>query len=152
MGICVFDPDLDPVVEICEWTGTTCVLPPMAQYTTESGFGGETVTVSTTDEHYHVNWHTNEFSLDDQKTYRIRVSVAGTDLGHADVDAVSTGKELKNVDTNEYIALKDGRTLPIKFRIEEGAAIVTDVNVTLPSGYDPADLQIASSPEPIPQL
>ena len=34
---------------------------------------------------------------------------------------VNSGKDLKNVDTNEYIALKDGRTLPIKFRIEEGA-------------------------------
>lgn len=32
---------------------------------------------------------------------------------------VSNGKELKNVDTGEYIPLKDGRTLPIKFRIEE---------------------------------
>ncbi|MBM4184497.1 MAG: hypothetical protein FJ207_09745 [Gemmatimonadetes bacterium] len=33
---------------------------------------------------------------------------------------VNSGRELKNVITNEYIPLLDGRTLPIKFRPEQG--------------------------------
>jgi hypothetical protein len=117
----VFDPSLNPVVEICEWTGNACVLPAVGQFTMISGTGGETVKLSLADEYYLVNWHTKYFALDDQKTYRIRVLLSGTEIGHADVDVVNTGRDLKKVDTNKYIPLKNGRTLPIKFRIEEGA-------------------------------
>lgn len=116
-----FDGSLDPVVQICEWDGSACVLPLVAEFTTTTGSGGETVRVDAGGEHYIVNWHTDEFGLDPAETYRIVTSVDGQVLGHADVDVVSNGSQLRNVDTDEYIALKDGRTLPIKFRIEEGA-------------------------------
>lgn len=76
------------------------------------------------DDHFIVNWHTDQFGFDDTKTYRIRVLVVGTELGYADVDVVNSGKELKNVVTEESKPLVDGRTLPIKFRIEEGAVFV----------------------------
>ena len=71
-----------------------------------------------TDEYYIVNWHTDEFDLNATATYRISVLVEGTELGLADVDVVNSGKDLKNVITGAFIPLKDGRTLPIKFRIE----------------------------------
>ena len=125
----VFDGSLAPEVEICELT--LCGTSTIATFTTTTGPGSETVRVNTVDEYYIVNWHTDEFGLDDTKTYRIIVSVGTQELGHADVDVVSSGKELKNVDTGEFIALKDGRTLPIKFRIEEGAVLVC---VAPPSG------------------
>lgn len=118
-----FDGSLEPTVDICEWTGEACVLPLLAQFTT-TGPGSETVQVVPTEELYTVNWHTNQFSLDPAKSYRIRVVVAGAELGHADVDVVASGRELKNVNTGEYIPLEDGRTLPIKFRIEQGAVFV----------------------------
>jgi len=64
--------------------------------------------------------------------------VGGVELGFADIDPVSTGKELKNVQTGEYIGLVDGRTLPIKFRIENGAlcdaAACGAATVNLPEG------------------
>lgn len=116
-----FDGSLDPLVQICEWDGSACVLPLVAEFTTTTGPGSGTVRVEPADEHYIVNWHTDEFELDPAATYRIMASVDGQELGHADVDVVSNGSQLRNVDTNEYIALKDGRTLPVKFRIEEGA-------------------------------
>jgi hypothetical protein len=119
-----FDGSLDPVVHICEWDGAACVLPLVAEFTTTTGPGSETIRVEPGDEHYIVNWHTDEFALDPNATYRIVTSVDGQELGHADVDVVSSGNQLRNVDTAEYIALKDGRTLPIKFRIEEGAVSV----------------------------
>jgi alpha-tubulin suppressor-like RCC1 family protein len=97
-------------------------VPLLAEYTTADGPGSETVRLVAVDEHYIVNWHTNEFDLDEATTYRIRVLVDGTELGYADIDAVSSGRELKSVNTDQYIPLKDGRTLPIKFRIEVGAA------------------------------
>lgn len=71
--------------------------------------------------HYHQNWHTDQYDLDPDVTYRISVLVDGTELGFADMDIASSGKELKNIDTGEFVALKDGRTLPIMFRIEDGA-------------------------------
>ncbi|HEX6371294.1 MAG TPA: Ig-like domain-containing protein [Longimicrobium sp.] len=114
-----FDGGLQPRVEICELAAGVCVTT-IAQYTTTSGTGGQTVQVGTSS--YQVNWHTNQFNLDPAKTYRISVYVGSFQLGFADVDVVATGKELKNVDTQQYIPLQDDRTLPIKFRIETGIA------------------------------
>ena len=75
---------------------------------------------------YQTNWNTDECmsgpcTLDVNKTYRLRVLIGAYELGHADLDVVDTGKELKNVQTGEYIGLVNGRTLPIRFRIEQGA-------------------------------
>jgi len=73
---------------------------------------------------YKVNWNTGQPAIDPNKFYRIQVfGGAGQDtpLGFADVDPVNNGNQLKNVNTGEYIGLVDGRTLPIRFRIERGA-------------------------------
>lgn len=110
------------IVEICQWTGSACILPALARFTTSSGPGSETIRMES--EHYIVNWHTDQFALATEDTYRIRVQVAGTDLGHADVQPVATGKELKNIDSSEAVGLVDGRTLPIRFRIEKEAVFV----------------------------
>jgi hypothetical protein len=104
-------------VDICELTATlpaSCVAGPPVTH-----FGSADIQVS--DEQYHVNWHTDDSNLDVNKTYRIEVLVGSTLLGFADVDPVSTGKQLKNVQTDDFIGLVDGRTLPIKFRIENKA-------------------------------
>src|SRR5712692_2186955 len=115
-----FNPLLSPVVRVCTWNGSACGAT-VAEFTTTSGLGSETIRVNTTDQHYIVNWHTDLSNLDPSLTYRILVSVGSKQLGFADVDVVSTGKQLRNVNTNEFIGLVDGRTLPIKFRIETGA-------------------------------
>lgn len=121
----VFDGALSPTVEICELDASACAAVQPAGfplvYDMTSGPDGETVVVSVADQHYKVNWHTDVAPLDDAEFYRINVTVDGRLLGFADVDVVNSGKDLKNVDTDQFIALKDGRTLPIKFRIEEGA-------------------------------
>ena len=101
-----FDATVDPVVEVLE-AGVA-----IATWTE--------ITASASDEHYRVNWHTNELTLDDELDYRIVVTVDGVELGYADVDVVNSGKDLKDL-AGDYVALIDGRTLPIKFRIEEGA-------------------------------
>jgi hypothetical protein len=118
---------LKPAVEICELGAAAadgsrqCIAgPPLKR------FDPSVVTVSLTDQSYQVNWHTDESALDPAKYYRIRVLVGTSLLGFADVDPVSNGSQLKNVQTNEYIGLVDGRTLPIKFRIETGALCAVD--------------------------
>jgi hypothetical protein len=134
----VFDPSLSPVVEICEWTSVDCVLPLVVRFTT-SGQGSERVRVDTEDEHYIVNWHTKRFALNPAKIYRIRVLVDDLELGHAEVDVVGSGRELRDVDQDQYVPLLNGRTLPIKFRIEAGAIPpVTEWIQLLPTGTLPA--------------
>src|SRR3989475_1550365 len=71
---------------------------------------------------YQVNWDTKSPSLVLTKEYRIRVLLGTHELGHADVDPIATSAGLKNAQTGEFIGLVDGRSLPIKFRIENGAA------------------------------
>lgn len=113
-----FNAALGPTVEVCTWLGTACGAV-VASFTTTSGLGSETIQVGV--DQYAVNWHTDLSNLNPDLTYRIRVLVGSTQLGFADVDVVSTGRELRNVNTQEFIGLQDGRTLPIKFRIENGA-------------------------------
>ena len=120
----LFDASLAPTVEICVWNGTGCVLPLIANFSTTTGPGSETVRLNTTDQGYIVNWHTDQFSLDLTEIYRIRVRAGGTELGHADLQLFNSAKAAKNVSTGEMISLVDGKTLPIKFRIERGAVAV----------------------------
>jgi Tol biopolymer transport system component/uncharacterized protein YcbK (DUF882 family) len=123
-----FDGSLAPVVQICEWLGTACATPLLAEFTATSGPGSETVRLVLADQLYLVNWHTDQFAVSAGKMYRIRVLVAGTELGHADVTVVGSSKEVKNVETGQLVPLVDGRTLPIKFRIEDGAVFVVGAN------------------------
>ncbi|HEX6909570.1 MAG TPA: Ig-like domain-containing protein, partial [Longimicrobium sp.] len=121
-----FDGGLQPTVEICEFNGPTC--------TTIATFNA---TVNLASQSYQANWHTGQYNLDPAKTYRISVYVGSFRLGFADVDVVATGKELKNVDTQQFIPLQDDRTLPIKFRIETGIAaqvVVTPDSASIPVG------------------
>jgi len=113
----VFDANQPAAVEVCEWTGSDCVLPAITDFSVGAG----TVSVSVEDEHYLALWHAGDFALDLTKFYRISVFVGPQELGYADVQPVANGGGLKNIETGVTIGLVDNRTLPIKFRIEEGA-------------------------------
>jgi len=148
-----FDPSLTPVVEICEWTGSECVLPLLADYSMTTGLGSETVRLVESDQHYLVNWHAGDFDLGTNTTYRIIVRASGALLGFADLDIVSNQADFKNVDTGELIPLKDGRTLVIKFRIEEGAVFVVGPGggqVTAHDGSVALDIPEGALPGPNP--
>jgi hypothetical protein len=110
-----FDGSKSPVVRICDLAN--CAAPWIAEFTMGAG-----VTVGA--EHYQVDWHTGDYSVSPGPTYRIAVTVSGTELGFADIEFGENGKEARNLMTDETIGLTDGRTLPIKFRIEEGAVFV----------------------------
>jgi len=83
-------------------------------------FEGAAIRVDHTSGTYQVNWHTGADALRTDRIYRIRVLVPGRELGFVDVQVASTGKGLRNLDTSSYVGLVDGRTLPIKFRIDAG--------------------------------
>lgn len=127
-----FDPALEPVVEVCEWDAVCGTV--VARFTMATGTGSNLIRVDAEAQHYLVNWDTKTCesgacTLNPTGTYRLRVLVATVELGYADVDVVANGSQLKNVQTDEYIGLVNGRTLPVKFRIEEGA-----INVLPPTG------------------
>lgn len=73
-------------------------------------------------EHYQLNWQVPTSS--ESQTYRVSIMVGTEELGYADVFASSSSAELKTA-ANDVVALKDGRTLPIKFVIENFALCET---------------------------
>ena len=121
----VFKPGLSPVVKIEELAPGVRGI--MATFTTTSGTFGATVKDDGVD-HYQVNWDTKLYGLDPKLTYRIHVWLENFELGFADVDVVESGSELKSVQTGEYIPLLDGRTLPIKFRIQPESLLCVGVS------------------------
>jgi hypothetical protein len=106
----VFSRQLSPVVTI------TNLCPGGGLVRTFSG-----ADVSVSNAAYHVNWHTAQDNLDPACTYRVTVTVGTKLMGFADVDVVSSGRELKNVNTNEFIPLLDDRTLALQFFIGVGS-------------------------------
>ena len=115
-----FDPGLSPVVEICE---TTACDELHASFDMD-GDGSERVRVDEEDEHYIVNWNTNSSGAVAGEIYRIRVSVAGSVLAHADVHVVRNGRDANQYRSAGEIAVVANQTLPIKFHIEQGTVSV----------------------------
>lgn len=118
----VFDPTLRPRVEICQWSTTdqACATDgPVFTYTTTSGPGGEVVTVD--DDHYRVHFDTELPGIEPEMVFRARVFIVNLELGSVDLELGATGQDVRSINSGENIGLMDGRTLPLQFRIEEGA-------------------------------
>lgn len=60
-------------------------------------------------------------------------------LGYADFQVGETGREAKNLTTGDMIGLVDGRTLPVKFRIDKGAYAYALKDAAATAAGDPAD-------------
>ena len=108
-----FNPRLVPVVEICRALEAPCA-------TGHSFATLGPVTVQDTMQ-YHVNWNTRLLNVPAGTSVRIIVRIGTAHiLGFADVDVVSSAGA-RNGPPNANLQLVDGQTLPIKFRIEQGA-------------------------------
>ena len=108
-----FNPQLKPVVEICSALELPCaaghMLSTLAPVTVDAA------------EQYHVNWGTGALNVPAGTSVRAIVRVGTSHiLGFADVDVVANGA-VKSTETSGNFQLVKGRTLPIKFRIEQGA-------------------------------
>src|SRR6266545_1998827 len=137
-----FDADittLNPQIAICDITdgpdndcggvGGTSAVGVFTTATTPA------ITVDLTTPQYQVNWNTRGAGFVADHTYRVHVTAGASgarrELGFADV-LLTTGKA-KNVGTGDLIVLKDGRPLPIHFRIEGGIAGSVSVSAATPS-------------------
>lgn len=108
-----FDASQHPVVTIAPVSPAGAA--PIATYTMTSGPGSETIRVDPTAQQYVVNWHTDAFTLEPGAIYRVSVLLGGDVAGFIDVDVLASQGQIKNVVTQEYAPLVDGKTLPIKF-------------------------------------
>src|SRR5438034_4271355 len=121
-----FNARLSPVVEVCPLTGDPSSGAPVDCLTSGGTpvlvFGPAPMALDATNERYTRDCDTKSPTrLEPTKFYRILVRGAprGTPLGFLDVDPIDQG--LKNVRTGEVVPFQNGRTLPIKVRIEDGA-------------------------------
>ena len=126
----VTDPGQSPDVLVCEWAGGSCRLL-VAFFTPQGGTAAQSVRYDAAGQLYIVNWQTDQCwqptggtaacTLDPAKTYRLRILVGASELGHADLRIYASNQDAKNLQTGDLIPLVNGRTLPVKFRIEQGA-------------------------------
>ena len=123
--------DSQPVnVVVCAWnTAASQCGDVVAAFSRVSGTGSEVVRYDAAEQRYLVNWHTDRCltgpcTLDPATTYRIRVLSGVLELGFVDIKVAATGGQAKRLDNGDYISLVNGRTLPVAFRVEQGAVSV----------------------------
>ena len=137
-----FNPDLAPVVEICQLSGNggTCLTTPapIVFRTNIPGQFGELITVSTIAEQYQVGWNTSSYKLPNHTFWRItaRTEVGGgTVFGFIDVWIAKAANELKNTPAGN-VGVLNTSNVPIKFRIERGA-LCNDPATCIESSFGP---------------
>ncbi len=117
-----FNPNLKPTVTICALDAANETAAATASCKSTLGAYALSVTVVAQDDQYHYNW---DVPTSNDVFYRITVRVGTTMLGSADVETSASPSALKNVDASKFVAVKDGSTLPVKFRIERYALCST---------------------------
>jgi len=127
-----------PVVKVCEWSGTTC-LTRIAEFSMTGATAAQVIRYDAQNQLYIVNWPTGRCvsgpcTLDPTKTYRLRVLIGVAELGHADLKVVQTSAGLKTIDPTQYIGVLQGSTVPVKFRIEQGAVLLAQPGTPTPVG------------------
>jgi hypothetical protein len=126
-----FDAALLPRVEVCELSGSACA-GTVATFLS-GGSGPDAVKLDAAAQSYKVNFQTSRYSLDPSRTYRISVFVGAVRLGYADLKVVKSGGDQKGIDPEQYAVVKNGSTLSIAFRIENGIAGAVAVSPALDS-------------------
>lgn len=128
------DAAVSPTVDVCPLTnGALPCGAPVVQFSLSAGTDGQTISYDAGSGSYQVNWHTDvcvsgPCTLSLTTIYRLRVFVGSVELGHTDIQPIANGSEAKDVNSGLDVALVDGRTLPVHFRIEQG--IVGSVTVS----------------------
>lgn len=119
-----FNPNLAPVIKVCEHPKTT----PSDLRNFDCNPYKEIATISGTNvrvfpqlQFYLAVWKTRDYDLHPDKVYRVQVFVGSKRLGFADVTIVTSLREAKNAITGDIVPLAEDWSLPIPFRIENGA-------------------------------
>ncbi|MDT8341138.1 MAG: hypothetical protein RQ751_06465 [Longimicrobiales bacterium] len=112
-----FNPYLRPTVQVCLLMGGDCGPEPFVIWT----FGPGDIKVG--EFAYQVNWDTDVHvpaeGLDHTEDYRIRVLLAGEELGHLDVDPQDPNGTSPSLDREGFHTFRLGENLPVKFWISQ---------------------------------
>lgn len=140
-----FDPSFLPYLEVqvCEWSGSACSKTIVTF--TATGQGSSRLRIATDSEQYDVEWHTRGADLQASYTYRIRVLLRDFELGHADLQVASDGREATSLESGQVFPLRGSSTIPIDFRIEkglQGAQVIGTQGGTITSSQGTATLRI----------
>jgi carboxypeptidase family protein len=121
-----FNPNLAPVIKVCRHSKTSpndlrnpafdCI-----NDTPIATISGSGVRVFPQLQFYLAVWKTRDYDLHPDKVYRIQVFVGSKRLGFADVTIVTSTREAKNAITGDIVPFAEDWSLPIPFRIENGA-------------------------------
>lgn len=116
----VFNPDISPTVEVCRTTAQDALghcSSLLARFDRAQQQSGQKLEVSLTGQHYVLGWRARDYVVPENTPFRVVVLVGDIQLGYFDM--VKIANSFRNADTNEVIS-RNG-TVPIKFRIEDGA-------------------------------
>ncbi len=133
-----FNPNVLPSVDICQlsaYPGGHCEA-------TVRTFTYHDISVLLDQEMYKVNWQTGDDALDPAHVYRIIVRVGGDTLGYRDVQPVDGPTSSSGA--SDVYRFNNGSTIPIKFRIENGALCDTGaLECTVAAVFDSAGGTVA---------
>lgn len=115
-----FDPSRAVHVTVCPLgnpAASTCVGPAVTVSPVEVDVNGH---------QYMVNWQTDDTAFPSDSYYRVAVidNASGAEWGHVDVFLGATGQGFHRIDQSEFTPLLDGRTVPVKFRLDTNAPAV----------------------------
>ena len=116
----VFNPNVSPTIEVCTDTSQDALghcTSLLVKFDRAQQQNGQVVEVSLTGQHYVVSWAAKNYVIADNVPFRVVVLIGDVQLGYFDM--VKLAKTFRNADNDEVIS-RNG-TVPIKFRIENGA-------------------------------
>ena len=116
-----FEPRLAPEVHLEQLDANGNLTKTIATFDATHRVNGENVRRNRNKEFYVVRIHSSGLHLDPALTYRVRVLTGGVELGFADIDVVKNQSEANQVDRKSFVPLIQGKTLPVRFRIEKQA-------------------------------
>ena len=137
----VFNPNISPTVEICADTqqdgfGHCTTLIARFKRHAAPGEEVEPIAVSLKGEHYAINFRTTQYTIPQDVPFRLVVLAGDFQLGY--VDLIRNGKNFRNQTTGELLnRIVDG-TVPISFRIENGAFCANSSVECLETSVGPA--------------
>ncbi len=121
----VLDPSRSVVVTVCP-LGNPAAATCTGKAVTVSG-----VKVDVNGNHYQYNWRTDETAFPANVYYRVSVveNTTGGVYGYVDVFLGSSGQGFHSIDQSQFTPLLDGRTVPVKFRIDSGTRTPVPVGI-----------------------
>lgn len=110
------DPNRSVVVNVCSLgnpAAATCSAKPVTVSDPKVGVDGN---------HYQYNWRTDDTAFPANRYYRVSIvdNTTGGVYGYVDVFLGSSGQGFHSIDQSQFTPLLDGRTIPVKFRIDSG--------------------------------